>query len=217
MCGNGSWHTYGMRSVLPLEPGVTPLLFSPLCSVSRRPIWAGTRSDNLLVGLGTPRGRNTDTLGLGCCRWAHRTVRVPPDTVRCASHVTQSLGFERCRPLELLSSSGTEQSGAAPDRYCSLSGAPLTSAHCSSLFTESAAFAVDRCTKEPLLRWCTGQSGGTPDSPVNYSGARPEKPEGGEFGIVRSWCTGHCPVAHRTVRCARPGHPWFLCSFDFEP
>jgi hypothetical protein len=38
-----------------------PLLFSPLCSVSRRPIWAGTRSDNLLVGPGTPRGRNADT------------------------------------------------------------------------------------------------------------------------------------------------------------
>jgi hypothetical protein len=32
-----------------------PLLFSPLCSVSRLPIWAGTRSDNLLVGPGTPR------------------------------------------------------------------------------------------------------------------------------------------------------------------
>jgi hypothetical protein len=27
-----------------------------------------------------------------------------------------------------LSSSGTKQSGAAPDRYCSLSGAPLTAA-----------------------------------------------------------------------------------------
>jgi hypothetical protein len=27
-----------------------------------------------------------------------------------------------------LSSSGTGQSGAAPDRYCSLSGAPLTAA-----------------------------------------------------------------------------------------
>jgi hypothetical protein len=26
----------------------------PLCPVSRRPIWAGTRSDNLLVGPGTP-------------------------------------------------------------------------------------------------------------------------------------------------------------------
>jgi hypothetical protein len=36
----------------------------------------------------------------GCCRWAHRTVR-------CASHVTQPLGFGRCRPLEALSSSGT--------------------------------------------------------------------------------------------------------------
>jgi hypothetical protein len=79
--------------------------------------------------------------------------------------------------------------------------------HCSSLFMESAAFAVDRCAKELLLRGCTGQSGGTPDSPMNYSGARPEKPEGGEFGVVRSWCTGHCPVAHRTVWCARPGHP----------
>jgi hypothetical protein len=35
--------------------------FPPLCSVSRQPIWAGARSDNLLVGPGTPRGRNADT------------------------------------------------------------------------------------------------------------------------------------------------------------
>jgi hypothetical protein len=33
-------------------------------------------------------------VGSGCCRWTHRTVR-------CASHVTQPLGFGRCRPLEL--------------------------------------------------------------------------------------------------------------------
>jgi hypothetical protein len=25
---------------------------------------------------------------------------------------------------------------------------------------------------------------------VNYSGARPQKLESGEFGVVRSWCTG---------------------------
>jgi hypothetical protein len=25
---------------------------------------------------------------------------------------------------------------------------------------------------------------------MNYSGVRSEKPEGGEFGVVRSWCTG---------------------------
>jgi hypothetical protein len=48
-------------------------------------------------------------------------------------------------------------------------------------------------------------SAGTPDGPVNYSGVRPEKPEGEEFRVYDPWCTGHCPVAHRTVRCARPG------------
>jgi hypothetical protein len=37
--------------------------FSPsLCSVSRRPIWAGAHSDNLLVGPGTP-GVETPTVG----------------------------------------------------------------------------------------------------------------------------------------------------------
>jgi hypothetical protein len=48
-----------------------------------------------------------------------------------------------------LSSGGTGQSGAAPDRYRALSGAPLaaalTSAHCSSLFTLQATIGVDRC------------------------------------------------------------------------
>jgi hypothetical protein len=32
-----------------------------LCSIPRQPIWEGTRSDNLLVGPGTPRGRNADS------------------------------------------------------------------------------------------------------------------------------------------------------------
>jgi hypothetical protein len=39
------------------------LLFPLLCSISRRPIWDGTRNDNLLVGPGTPRGRNADNNG----------------------------------------------------------------------------------------------------------------------------------------------------------
>jgi hypothetical protein len=67
-----------------------------------------------------------------------------------------------------LTSWGTGQSGAAPDRHCSLSGAPSSvaltlrelSAHCS------------RCRRPlewtvVLLSRC---SAGTPDSPVNYSG-----------------------------------------------
>jgi hypothetical protein len=32
-----------------------------------------------------------------------------------------------------------------------------------------------------LLRWLTGQSCGTPDSPMNYSRGAPGKPEGEEF------------------------------------
>jgi hypothetical protein len=101
--------------------------------------------------------------------------------------------------------------------WCAFGDCSNFCAHCSSLFTESAAFAVDRCAKEPLLRWCTGQSCGTPDSPVNYSGARLEKPEGGEFRVERSWGTGHCPVAHQIVRCARPGHPCFFAPFFLNP
>ena len=37
--------------------------------------------------------------------------------------------------------------------------------------------------REPLLRWHTGQSGATPDSPVNYSGVASQIPEGGKFGV----------------------------------
>jgi hypothetical protein len=51
-----------------------------------------------------------------------------------------------------------------------------------------------------VARWLTGQFGGTPDSPVNYSGARLRTPESGCLDSVRSWCTGHCPVAHRIVQ-----------------
>jgi hypothetical protein len=109
---------------------------------------------------------------------------VPSDAVQCASHVTQPLEFGRSRPLEPLSSSGTGQ--VLFTVWCASDGCsalPRTVSHCSS---DSSAFVVDRCAKEPLLHWCTGQSGGTPNNPVNYSGARPEKPEGGEFRAVRS-------------------------------
>jgi hypothetical protein len=46
----------------------------------------------------------------------------------------------------------------------------------------------------------------TPDSPVNYSGAPPDFPEGEEFGLKS-------PGAPDTVRCARPGQPSVIpCS-----
>jgi hypothetical protein len=65
-----------------------------------------------------------------------------------------------------------------------------------ALFTLQATVGVDRCAWEPLLRCHTGQSGDPPDSSVNYSGARPQKPEGEEFEVDPPWCTGHCPVGH---------------------
>jgi hypothetical protein len=135
----------------------------------------------------------------------------------------------------------------APDRHCSLSGAPPRHPtvrvrseidrwsfvslrhrkvwchngqsgalwlrgsdfyHCTIHVVST--FAVDRCAQIVVARWHTGQSGGTPDSSVNYSGACVRKPESGCLDPIRSWCTGHCSVAHRTVQCARPQHTWFL-------
>jgi hypothetical protein len=67
---------------------------------------------------------------------------------------------------------------------------------CVALFCSDIS-RVDRwMSREPLLGWFTGQSGGTPDSPMNYSGACPGIPESGWFGVVRPWCTGHCAVRH---------------------
>jgi hypothetical protein len=80
-------------------------------------------------------------------RWGRLLSMGAPDTVRCASHVTQPLGFGSSRPLEALSSSVTGQSGATPDRYCSLSGAHLTSAR-------TVLHSSDvRCRCSRPLRW----------------------------------------------------------------
>ena len=61
-------------------------------------------------------------------------------------------------------------------------------------------------------------SAGTPDSPVNYSGAASPNSRRWQVWSGTPWCTGHCSVAHRTVRCARPGLPLgCLLLFLFEP
>jgi hypothetical protein len=172
------------------------------------------------------------TVGEGCCRWAHQTVRcaIGHCLVRQPRHPTVRVLV--VSTVGALTSWGTRQSRVAPDRHCSLSGAPsgatLTlcelSAHCSrALFT----FADDRWRSSRCSSWRTEQSGATPNSPVNYSGAASEKPKAEEFGVYGPRCIIHCPmvhqtlsggtpdspVAHRTVRCARPGHT----SVSFAP
>jgi hypothetical protein len=84
-------------------------------------------------------------------RWG-RLLSMAHRIVRCASHVTQPLGFWSFSPLQALSSSGTGQA---------LSGAPLTSvltsaAHCSAV---RGTIAVDYCAGSRY-------SAGAPDSPV---------------------------------------------------
>jgi hypothetical protein len=78
-----------------------------------------------------------------------------------------------------LTSWGTGQSGAAPDRHCSLSGAPSGAA-----LTLRELFAhCSRCRRplESTIALASRCSTGTPDSPVIYSGAALQKPEGEEF------------------------------------
>jgi hypothetical protein len=143
----------------------------------------------------------------------------PPDPVRCASNVTQPLGFRSFWPLEALSSSGTGQFGAAPDRHCSVSGAPLTGGS-----TLSRTVPLNLQLLQATVARSSRCSACASDSPVNYSGVRWLKPESSWFIVVRSWCTGHCPVAHRTVRwhtgqSGAPGQGTLgsFAPFVFEP
>jgi hypothetical protein len=174
---------------------------------------------------------------LGCLKWwwlggiyspNHQTnhwggclsMGAPDSPVRQPRHPT--VRVLTVLTVGALTSLGIGQSGAAPESHYSLSGAPsgaaLTlhelSAHCSHL---QATVGVDRCTRESLLRWHTGQSGGPPDSPVNYSGAALQKPEGEEFESI-------APGAPDTVRwhtgqsgALDQGSLRFLLLLCFEP
>jgi hypothetical protein len=146
----------------------------------------------------------------GCCRWAHRTVWCATGhcPVRQPHHPTVRVLTQST--VRALTSGGTGQSGAALDKHCSLSGAPLTSA-----LTSAANCSIVRGTVQSTVALESRCSTGALDSPMNYSGAQPQKPEGEEFASVRSWCIGHCPVAHRTVRCARPGHTCVFLLLSF--
>jgi hypothetical protein len=146
------------------------------------------------------------TVGGGCCRMAHRTVRF------AIGHYPVPLGSDRL---------SSDKWGHRTVRWCT--GQSLFTVWCAfwrllwllrtqwTLFTgpvplQTTVGAWSRCSA-----WCTGQSGGTPDSPVNYSGAASWIPEGGKFRV-------ELPGAPDTVRCARPGLPLgcLLLSL-FEP
>jgi hypothetical protein len=72
-----------------------------------------------------------------------------------------------------------------------------------ALFTLQATVGVD-------VAFASCCSGGTPDSPVNYSGAALQKPEGEEFEVVRPWAPDS-PVRQTMVLFG------FFCSFLLNP
>jgi hypothetical protein len=86
------------------------------------------------------------------------------------------------------------------------SSAPLTS--CSDFWRDTVD-ALFIWQSRPL-RVDSSCSVGSSNSPVNHSGARLHFPESVRLTPVRSWCTGHCPVAHRTVRYANSQHTQVL-------
>jgi hypothetical protein len=99
----------------------------------------------------------------------------------------------------------TGQSVGAPDRSCSLSGAPSDACSDSAHAVGTVPVHYSRC-RRPLALGAVAPLG-APDSPVNYSGVAPRIPEGGKFGVG-------FPGAPDTVRCARPGHTSIVfCSF----
>jgi hypothetical protein len=164
------------------------------------------------------------TVGEAGCRWAYRTVQCA--TGHCPVHQPRhpTVRVLAVSTVGALTSWGTGQSGAAPDRHCSLFGAPsgaaLTlrelSTHCSrcrrplestvALASRCSAGTPDSPVPHQAVRCHTRQSGATPDSLVNNSRVASEKPEGEEFRLYR-------PGAPDTVRCARTG----FSSVSFAP
>jgi hypothetical protein len=156
------------------------------------------------------------TVGEGCCRWAHRTVR-------CASHITQPLGFWWFWPLELWQL-GTSDS-PVPHRTTTVQ-CPVCSDSALWLYRallRTVAFGSDRWSQplrwEPLLRlvhrtvwWIIAERRLRNPKVKSSACTVPGAPD------TVQWCTRHCPVVHRT-RSGAPdqGSLRFLLLLYFEP
>jgi hypothetical protein len=144
---------------------------------------------------------------LGCNEWwvvggiyspNHQTSRLvkaavaqsgaPPDTVRCACHVTWSLDSDRWSFCLLGHQTFRWCTGQALfSVQCAICLCSDSGAHCSAFnaFYRRPLAQSSRCpagTPDSLVPHWT-LSGATLDRPVNYSGAASRIPEGGQFGV----------------------------------
>jgi hypothetical protein len=112
-------------------------------------------------------------------RWEWLLSMGAPDTIWCASHVSQPLGFDRWSFVFLWHQTVRCCTGQVLCTVrCASGGCSDFCANCPCTVALQATVALaSRCSVGAL------------DSPVNYSGARHHKPEGEEFGVVRPWCT----------------------------
>jgi hypothetical protein len=110
----------------------------------------------------------------------------------------------------------TGQSGAAPDspvphRTCTVHCPVRLLAAALTLLELFAHCSFRRRSLEPTVALPSRCSAVTPDSPMNYSGARPQKPKGEEFEVDQPWSTEHCLVRQIRVLFG------FFCSFLLNP
>jgi hypothetical protein len=132
------------------------------------------------------------------CRWAHRTVQwcTGHGTVHYPVRATSAdrWGLERLTVKVLCPLAAQDSPVAHHTVWCvlTLQFWLLTSA----MFSVPPVSVVDRWQSWPLLRWLTGQSSGTPDSPVNFSGVALRKPESVQFARCLGLGNGQCLVHH---------------------
>jgi hypothetical protein len=136
------------------------------------------------------RWKQSRKANLAFCRVAHRTVRCTtghcpvPDFLPKLAQLTVAV----LEPLAHRTLSGAHRTV----RYLHLTVGSAT-----------RHTRIARSTVGPADRWLTGQSGAPPDSPVNYSHTSPDISRERSVHQSSAWRTRHCPVHHRTVRCAR--------------
>jgi hypothetical protein len=120
--------------------------------------------------------------------WRTGQSGVPPDTVRCACHVTWPLDSDSWSFCLLGHRTVRWCTGHALFTvWCAIWLCSDSGAHCSAFnaFCRRPLARSSRCsagTPDSLVRHRT-LSGATPDSPVNYSGAASRIPEGEQFGV----------------------------------
>jgi hypothetical protein len=101
-----AWDKHEGRGISTSHARLPPAAFPPSRSVSRRPIWAGARGDNLLVGPGTPQSQNADNTARYIGREHASGEKSPAGVAPNREAPAPGVSPRRARECECLSSPG---------------------------------------------------------------------------------------------------------------